>query len=321
MSYDVTFHVDPTTSRTGQALVEKRDTSAGNGGPKASPQLPALARGLGWFSLALGLGELLAPRQISRAIGVREEHATLVTLLGLRELVSGLGILTRQDQTNAWMKSRVLGDVIDLSLLGAAFGTRKRDPVKLVFATAAVAGVTALDVLCAVRGARATREDLREITHSIAVQKPIEELYDSMHKLGDLPRAFPHLESVQVRADGRSHFRMKPLAGKRYEWDVEISDAVRPERFSFRCVHGDSIEHCGDVAFQKLGEGRGTLVTIQLFSSPALRRASAVGLSVALGHELKAGLRRWKQWLETGEVATTEGQPTGERTMLGRILP
>ncbi|MGN6642365.1 MAG: hypothetical protein ACTHKU_05125, partial [Verrucomicrobiota bacterium] len=48
----------------------------------------SLARGLGWFSIGLGLAGLLAPRRLGRTAGVGE-HPGLIRLIGLRELASG----------------------------------------------------------------------------------------------------------------------------------------------------------------------------------------------------------------------------------------
>src|SRR3982750_2637825 len=50
-----------------------------------------LARGLGWFSIGLGLAELLAPRGVARVAGVRG-NTTLIRLFGLREIASGIAI-------------------------------------------------------------------------------------------------------------------------------------------------------------------------------------------------------------------------------------
>lgn len=145
MSYDFSSNGGQTvTSLTAQP-------ASGAIRPYRAERTGALARGLGWFSVGLGLSELLAPRGLSRVIGVREQHPLLLSLLGIRELVSGLGILAQPGRSGAWVKSRVLGDMIDLGLLGAAFGTRKRNGVRLAVATAAVAGVTALDIWCAAR--------------------------------------------------------------------------------------------------------------------------------------------------------------------------
>ena len=42
--------------------------------------------GLGWFSIGLGLMEVLAPRATARMIGVPEQRTTAVRLLGIREM-------------------------------------------------------------------------------------------------------------------------------------------------------------------------------------------------------------------------------------------
>src|SRR4051812_10375956 len=59
------------------------------------PQSVPLARTLGWFSIGLGLVEVLAPRALARFIGVSGEHRMLLRLFGLREMASGVGILTQ----------------------------------------------------------------------------------------------------------------------------------------------------------------------------------------------------------------------------------
>ncbi len=105
-----------------------------------------LAQGLGWFSIALGAAELLAPGPLSRLIGVRERPA-VVRALGLRELASGVGILAQRSRPAGWLWSRVAGDAIDMALMVAAFrssGTRRQ---RLAAAAAAVAGVAALDIV------------------------------------------------------------------------------------------------------------------------------------------------------------------------------
>src|SRR5687767_7300392 len=86
-----------------------------------------LAIGLGWFSIALGVAELTAPRAVARLIGVPEESsAPILRTMGAREIGSGLAILMRPDSATAvW--SRVGGDMIDLSLLGYALNSEDTD--------------------------------------------------------------------------------------------------------------------------------------------------------------------------------------------------
>jgi hypothetical protein len=106
----------------------------------------ALAQGLGWFSIGLGVAELVAPQQLARFLGM-EEHTQLIRAYGAREIATGIGILTQEDPT-PWIWGRVGGDVLDLGTL--ALGLRRHNPQRgnVGMAVAAVAGVTALDIAC-----------------------------------------------------------------------------------------------------------------------------------------------------------------------------
>ncbi len=105
-----------------------------------------VARDLGWFSIGLGLAELIGPRSVAGMVGMRGS-APVMPLYGLRELATGIGILLADDPT-PWVWGRVGGDALDLATLGVGMiGRRRRGSAALAFL--AVAGVTALDVLCA----------------------------------------------------------------------------------------------------------------------------------------------------------------------------
>ena len=106
---------------------------------------------LGWFSIALGATQLAVPDELSRLIGIQPTQATqaLMRAMGLRELVSGFGILTHR-QASGWLWARVAGDALDMALLASAL-TSRSDKARAGLATAAVAGVTSLDILAARR--------------------------------------------------------------------------------------------------------------------------------------------------------------------------
>ena len=55
-------------------------------------QAQSLARGLGWFAIALGLTELAAPGTIKRHTGAPGPGA-LLQAYGLREIAAGVAIL------------------------------------------------------------------------------------------------------------------------------------------------------------------------------------------------------------------------------------
>jgi len=104
------------------------------------------ARALGWFSIALGLVELLAPKRLGKAVGMPDRPG-LLRAYGLREIASGALLLARPRKA-PWVWARVGGDALDLATLGAALargGTRR--PGTWI-ATLLVLGVTVIDVLC-----------------------------------------------------------------------------------------------------------------------------------------------------------------------------
>jgi hypothetical protein len=117
--------------------------------------------GLGYFSLGLGLAELLAPRAIARLIGASESSDSLLVIraLGARELVAGVGLLANP-RSPAWLWSRVAGDAMDLALLGQQLASPGSSRSRILAATAAVAGVAALDALSATQASRRSRPEL-----------------------------------------------------------------------------------------------------------------------------------------------------------------
>lgn len=107
----------------------------------------AMARGLGWFSLGLGALELLAPRRLAEALGMEgREH--VIQAFGAREVVAGLGCLSRNPPTN-WVWGRVAGDALDIAALASYLTPDNPKRANVGVALAAVAGVTLLDVLTA----------------------------------------------------------------------------------------------------------------------------------------------------------------------------
>lgn len=273
------------------------------------------AYGLGWFGIGLGLVELTAPRGLSNMIGAPPGHEGLIRTMGLREIVSGVSIVTqREPAAGVW--SRVAGDMLDLALLGGALTSRRSQSGRLVAATVSVAAAMLLDVVIAQQLSRGvkTRHGAIPLTAAIIVNRSREELYRHWRQLSTLPQFMKHLKRIEVKDDRRSHWIARGPAGSTIEWDAEITEDRPDERISWRAVEGMAIEHEGSVRFEPGTGGRGTIVTVEMEYRPPL---GTVGAAVAawFGEEpnqtVKMDLRRFKQMMETGEVITTEGQPAG----------
>lgn len=102
---------------------------------------------IGWVSLAIGAAEILSNRAVTRSLGL-EDKRDLIKSYGVREIVSGIGILSTRHPTR-WMWGRVAGDVADVATLAPAL--RHENPQRgwAMAALAAVVGIFALDVICA----------------------------------------------------------------------------------------------------------------------------------------------------------------------------
>jgi hypothetical protein len=115
-------------------------------GPSSLTAPDRLGKALGWFSLGLGLVELLAPRHITRALGMEGQEA-LVRAYGAREIGSGVLSLSTERSLGLW--SRVGGDGIDIATLLTALRDDNPKKENVTTALAMVAGITLLDVMAA----------------------------------------------------------------------------------------------------------------------------------------------------------------------------
>ena len=124
-------------------------------------QVLRLSRFLGWFSIGIGLYQLLGGRSLARTLGMRR-HTGLIRTFGVRELANGAAILANPASAPL-LVARVAGDALDLAVLSGTkvYGPRERSNVK--WAMAAVAGITLLDIVCAARLSTEDDDELPEL--------------------------------------------------------------------------------------------------------------------------------------------------------------
>jgi hypothetical protein len=117
-----------------------------------------MATALGWFSIALGAAELLAPKALAHWLGMRH-GAPILKAYGAREVAAGVGILVlRNKAPGVW--SRIAGDTLDIATLVSIAIENPAKKRNLGIACAAVLGATAADIACAAL-LRGQRERLR----------------------------------------------------------------------------------------------------------------------------------------------------------------
>jgi uncharacterized membrane protein len=284
-----------------------------------------VARGLGWFSIGLGLAELLAPSLIAHLCGGRARHTGLVRLYGLREIAAGLMIFSggRRPIQGVW--SRVAGDAIDLATLAAMAASPRTNKTGVAFATTNVLAVTALDLMCAQELSRevgqVTPEGATRVKRSISVNRPVEEVYAFWRDFENLPKFMYHLQSVRAFGPTRSHWVAKGPGETRVEWDSQVTEDRPNEFIAWHTLPGSDLENGGSVSFERRPGGRGTIVRVTLEYRPPggmAGRAVASLMNRAPEQEISDDLRRLKQILETGEIVRSDATPDGSGRMMQR---
>ena len=273
-----------------------------------------MGRALGWFSIGLGLAQLAAPDRLANLIGLDENDRTrnLMRAVGLRELATGVGLLRQPDDAR-WLWARAAGDAVDLALLGTAIGSGNGNRARLAAATAAVAGVAALD---AWSGAAATdqsgvlRGEPIRVKRAITIRRSPEEVYAFWRDFENLPRFMSYLQSVEQLGNGRSRWRAAAPAGATVEWEAELTEDVRGELIAWRSIGQTAVPNEGTVRFRPAPAGQGTEVHVTLGYQPPGGKAGAVIAKLmgrSPGEEIPRDLNALKQLLETGEVARAAG--------------
>lgn len=152
-----------------------------------------------------------------------------------------------------------------------------------------------------------------KIEKSVTIEKAAHELYQWWQHLENLQEILPNIKSVQVDGN-RSHWTIEGPGHMTFEWDAEIHVEREDKLIAWRSLESSEVRHAGSVIFQDAPRGRGVEVKVSINYEPP---GGALGSQIAklIGDhpeaQLEEALTRFKQLMETGEIATIMGQPTG----------
>ena len=147
------------------------------------------------------------------------------------------------------------------------------------------------------------------VGRSVTIDRPREDLYSYWRDFRNLPLFMANVHKVDVIDERRSHWIISAPAGKTVEWDSLIFDDQPGRSISWQSAEDASVRNSGKVEFKDSPDNRGTVVTVTLIYDPP---AGTVGKLIAKLFQkepkiqARQDLRRFKQLMETGEVATSE---------------
>jgi uncharacterized membrane protein len=148
------------------------------------------------------------------------------------------------------------------------------------------------------------------------------ELYLEWRDLTHSPELVPMLESVTLHDDRLSHWVARGPANTRIEWDAELVADEPGQLIAWRSVEGSDVSNAGSVHFETAPGGRGTEVRVALtYTPPAGRLGAAMATIFGKGadRQVREGLRRFKQRMETREIAVSGAPESSEPTPVRRV--
>ncbi|WP_336973018.1 SRPBCC family protein [Sphingobium aromaticiconvertens] len=145
------------------------------------------------------------------------------------------------------------------------------------------------------------------IGKTVTVNRPRAELFAYWRDFSNLPRFMENLVSVEKLDDRRFRWVVKAPAGQTVEWIAAITEEKQDGFIAWASEHGADVPNSGRIDFRDAPGGRGTWVSATILYDPP---AGIIGKVIATmfqrepAIQARRELRRFKQLMETGEVAT-----------------
>lgn len=148
--------------------------------------------------------------------------------------------------------------------------------------------------------------DAKAVARAVTINRPAAQVYAHFRDFARLPSFMENVVRIDVLDADRSHWVVKAPGGNTVEWDARVTEDEPGRLIAWTSEEGADVPNSGRVEFRDAG-ARGTVVTATIAYSPP---GGVVGKLIAKmfqrepAIQARRDLRRLKQLLETGEVAT-----------------
>jgi glutathione peroxidase len=141
---------------------------------------------------------------------------------------------------------------------------------------------------------------MAKIDHSIDIAVPVREAYDQWTQFESFPRFMDGVESVGQTDATHLHW-VATIAGRRQEWDAEITEQTPDQRIAWTSTSGD--HNAGAVDFHRVGEEM-TRITLTMDVEPT-GLIEKVGAAIGIpSGQVEGDLKRFKAFIESRGIAT-----------------
>lgn len=145
------------------------------------------------------------------------------------------------------------------------------------------------------------------IGRTVTIRRPRAELYAYWRDFPKLATFMENVERVEMLDERRSHWVVKAPGGGIVEWTAAITDEREGEYIAWASEEGADVANSGRVDFRDAQGDRGTIVSATILYDPPygiIGKVIAKMFQREPAIQARRDLRRFKQLMETGEIAT-----------------
>ena len=141
---------------------------------------------------------------------------------------------------------------------------------------------------------------------AVTINRSAGELYAFWRDPANLVQVMDNILSIEVIDGTRSRWTVKGPAGRTVSWEAVITEDIPGERITWQSAKDADVDNSGRIEFKDAGD-RGTVVRATIAYEPP---GGAIGQIIAKLFQRepriqsRRDLRRFKQLMETGEIAT-----------------
>ena len=162
------------------------------------------------------------------------------------------------------------------------------------------------------RNASSDWREQRVAGRTVTIARPRQEIYERWRAVERFPEFMENVTAVEREAADRYRWTIKAPAGEAVSFTTQIIEDRPGEAIAWESVEGSALRNSGRVAFRDAPGERGTHVDLTIaYDPPGGRIGELLAFLFQRAPALQArrDLRRFKQLMETGEVAIAPRLP------------
>ena len=153
--------------------------------------------------------------------------------------------------------------------------------------------------------------------HAITINKTPEEVYSFIRNFENLPRILKGFIDIKMVSENVSQWKVQSKTGFELSWSAQITEEEPNKKISWasaKSFTASEVKIKGSVWFIEAPANLGTIVSLAM-DYDIIGGKAAEWVAFCGGEDpdtlAQTNLKRLKAYLETGEIPTTEGQPSG----------